>query len=111
MEANRVELSEKLKALMSECGETPHLYFQPPESVKLEYPCIVYHLRTFTSTYADDLPYKTNIGFDLTYITRDPDSKVPSKLVKMERMGFDRYYTADNLHHYAYTSTDTLKEV
>lgn len=111
MEGNRLELSEKLEAIMDECDETPHLYFQPPESVKMEYPCMVYHLRTMTSQYADDLPYMLSIGYDITYITRSPTSKVPVRMAKEPCFGFDRYYTADNLHHYAYTTTNTFKEV
>lgn len=110
MEVNRKELSAKLSSLMEECGEEPKLYFQPPESVKLEYPCIVYHLRTMTSQYAEDAPYKVNVGFDITYITRSPTSQFPAKIVKQPQIGFDRYYTSDGLHHYAYTFTDTMKE-
>lgn len=111
MEANRLELSDILSSIMEDCGEEPHLYFQPPESVKLIYPCIVYHLRTMTSKYANNQPYKVNIGYDITYITRSPTSKVPTRMVKEPLFGFDRYYTADNLHHYSYTTTNTLKEV
>ena len=111
MEVSRLDVSSVLEAAMRECGEEPHLYFQPPESVKLEYPCIIYHLRTMTSQYADDRPYSIAIGYDVTYITRSPTSKVPTRLVKEPLFGFDRYYTADNLHHYSYTTTNTLKEV
>lgn len=111
MEVNRQELSSLLSTVMEECGEQPHLYFQPPESVKMEYPCIVYHLRTMTAQYADNRPYTLAIGFDVTYISRSPTSEVPTRLAKEPLFGFDRYYRADNLHHYAYTTTNTLKEV
>lgn len=111
MEVNRLELSGILEGVMERCGEVPHLYFQPPESVKLEYPCIIYKLRTMTNSYADNAPYMTNIGYDITYITRSPSSKVPTEMVKEPMIGFDRYYTASSLHHYAYTFTNTLKEV
>lgn len=110
MEVNRQELSEKLKQIMWDSGETPKLYFQPPESVKLEYPCIVYHLRTMTSDYADDLPYRVAVGFDITYITRSPNSRVVTAITKLPYISFDRYYVSDNLHHYAYTFTSTMKE-
>lgn len=110
MEANRKELSSILSSVQERCGETPHLYFQPPESVKLEYPCILYRLRTMTNDYADNAPYRTVIGYDVTYITRSPVSEVPAELVKLPGFGFDRYYVSDNLHHYAYTASSTLKE-
>lgn len=111
MEANRQELSSRLKAVMEECGEEPHLYFQPPETVKLEYPCIIYRLSTLRNVYADDIPYNTRVSYDVTYITRSPTSTVPARLMKESLFNFSRYYTAENLHHYAYTTTNTLKEV
>ena len=111
MEGNRVELSNRLKELMIECGEEPHLYFQPPETVKLEYPCFIYKLSSPSSSYADNRPYVMSVSYDVTYITRAPNSVMPTKLMKEPRFRFSRYYTADNLHHYAYTSTNTLKEV
>lgn len=110
MEANRESLSEILHKALSDCGEDENVYFQPPETVKLKYPCILYKLRTLTSEYANDDPYHKMIGYDVTYITRDPKSKVPTKLLGLPQFAFDRYYTFENLHHYAYTTTSTLKE-
>ena len=110
MEVNRKELSDLLHQVMSDCGDDVNVYFQPPETVKLKYPCIIYRLRTMTSDYADDVPYHSTVGYDITYITRDPTSKVPVKLLSLPQFAFDRYYPFENLHHYAYTTTSTLKE-
>lgn len=111
MEVNRLELSDILSSVMEKCGEEPHLYFQPPESVKLEYPCIIYHMRNLDSRYANDRPYKIDVGYDVMYITRSPISKVPVELVKLPSFRYDRYYTSNGLYHYAYTTVNTLKEV
>jgi hypothetical protein len=111
MEVNRLELRDVLSSIMEDSGEEPHLYFQPPETIKLEYPCMVYHLKTLTSRKANDKPYHKIIGFDITYITRSPASSVPSRMLSEQYMNFDRYYTSENLHHYAYTYSNTLKEV
>lgn len=110
MEANRLALREKLSLLMRECGEEPHLYFQPDASMTLVYPCMVYHLKTLTTRKANDRPYFKTIAFDVTYITRSPASAVPTRMLSEQFMNFDRYYTSENLHHYAYTYTNTLKE-
>ena len=110
MEANRLELHAILENVMTSCEEVPHLYFQPPETVKLIYPCIIYRLATLTNDYADDDPYRSRISYDVTYITRSPQSTVPSAMVKLHKFAFDRYYVSDNLHHYAYVYTSTLKE-
>lgn len=111
MEANRLELRTKLASIMEQCGEEPKLYFQPDASMTLMYPCIVYHLKTMTTRMANDRPYHKTIAFDITYITRSPASSVPDRLLDEQYVVFNRYYTAENLHHYAYTYTDTLKEV
>ena len=111
MEVNRLELRAKLASIMEECGEQPHLYFQPDASVTLFYPCMVYHLKTMTTRKANDRPYHKTIGFDITYITRSPASAVPPRMLSEQYMNFDRYYTSENLHHYAYTYSNTLKEV
>lgn len=110
MEVNRLELHELLSSIMESEGESPNLYFQPPETVKLAYPCIVYRLAYMTSDYADDDPYRIRITYDITYITRSPTSKVPTDLARSHEFAFDRYYISDNLHHYVYRYTSTLKE-
>lgn len=111
MEANRLEVRGKLISIMEDCGEEPHLYYQPDASMTLQYPCMIYHLKTLTTRCADDLPYYKTIAFDITYVTRSPASKVPTRMLDEPQFFFDRYYTAENLHHYAYTTTSTLKEV
>lgn len=108
MEANRSMLRQKLIDAMVECGEEPHLYFQPDEKAKLSYPCFVYHLKTMGSRSANNKPYFSTIAFDVTYITRSSVSEVPAYLEVQPLFAFDRYYTAENLHHYAYTYTHTL---
>lgn len=110
MEANRLELSDLLQKVSADAGEHINLYHQPPENVKLEYPCIIYKLDNMPSNYADDRPYITTISYELTYITRSPVSEVPANLVKVPKMAFDRYYVYENLHHYTYKYTCTLKE-
>jgi hypothetical protein len=110
MEASRLALREILYDLMESCGETPRLYYQPNESFKMVYPCIVYHLRRMGKQNANNHAYIETIDFDVTYITRDTESKVPSSLNAMPMMVFDRYYTSENLHHYAYTYSNIVKK-
>lgn len=110
MEVNRLELHEILEEAMRSCGETPLLYYQSPETVKMAYPCIVYRLADLTAGYADDRPYLRTIRFDITYITRSPISKVPDALSLLPQFAFDRYYMFENLHHYAYNATFSTKE-
>lgn len=110
MEVNRIEVRNRLSDIMTECGEEPHLYFQPNESSRLTYPCMIYHLKTLTTRSANNRPYYNQVSFDITYITRSPVSDVPMKMLEDPMFSFDRYYTAENLHHYSYTTRDSIKK-
>lgn len=81
------------------------VYFQSPESVKMKYPCIVYNLAYIDTSHADDGSYITHYRYDVTYITRDPDDKNIENIKNLSAIKFDRYYSADNLHHYSYEIT------
>lgn len=76
-----------------------YCYFQPPESVKLHYPCIVYKRVSGDTQYADNLPYTFRLNYQITYIDKDPDSETIIELAKLPYCRMDRHYTADNLNH------------
>lgn len=97
--ARRLQLHEELCAIL----ESRNAYFQPPASVKLNYDpkgCIVYTLSKRDAIYADDIRYIGLDAYDVTFITRDPDSEIPELLLSSFRYAsHNRHYTADNLHH------------
>lgn len=97
--ASRLELQEKLEELLG----SRNVYFQPPESIKLSYPCIIYDLSNERVTYADNKAYHKKRIYTLMIIDKNPDSILLDKLhdTFMYCM-FVRSYTADNLHHYVY---------
>lgn len=81
----------------------PAVYFQPPPSVKLVYPCIVYVLDKIDTKHADDKPYLNKKGYSVTIIDKDPDSEIPNMFTNMPLCVFDRAYTADNLNHWVFS--------
>ena len=54
-------------------GEQCRCYFQPPESIKMNYPAIVYSLDDIDKTYANDGVYLSNRRYAVTVIDKDPD--------------------------------------
>jgi hypothetical protein len=86
-----------LQTLLETC--TPKVYFQPPASVQMEYPCIVYARDTGSTQFADDRPYRYDKRYSVTIIARDPDSDIPDKVAMLPKSVFNRHYTADQLHH------------
>jgi hypothetical protein len=96
--APRSELQELLKDLLG----SEHVYFQPPETVKLSYPCIIYERNRVNIRHANDKPYLHKKRYQVMIIDRDPDSEIPDKVANLPLCSFDRFFTADNLNHDVY---------
>lgn len=96
--ASRLELHE----LLCEILGTRNAYFQPPASVRMKYPAIVYSLDDVSINRADDRAYTSKNRYLVTAITDDPDSELISKLALLPLCRFNRYYVSDNLNHYVF---------
>lgn len=97
-------LLESAKGLaVNPATHRPAVYFQPPPSVKLVYPCIVYMLDKIDTSHADDKPYVNTKSYQVTIIDKDPDSEIPDMFLEMPLCSFDRSYTADNLNHWVFS--------
>lgn len=92
-----------LHAILTSIEGPTKVYFQPPASVHMEYPCIVYRRDDKWQTHADNKPYAGMTAYQVTVIDRDPDSEIPGRVAALERCSFDRFYTADDLNHDVYT--------
>lgn len=78
---------------------TPHVYFQPPNGLIMEYPCIRYERDGADAQYADNKPHRIDTRYMITVIDRDPDSAIPRKIAALPLCSFNRFFTADNLNH------------
>lgn len=85
------------KAIQEEAKK--HVFFQPPENLKLSYPCIIYSLSSGRTDFADNLPYTFSKRYSIAYIDKNPDSSIPDRIAQLPCCTFDRHYTADNLNH------------
>lgn len=93
--ANRLDLHNKLKALLG----SENVYYQPPESKKMEYPAIRYSKDDIESTFADDQSYMSSNKYTITVIDRMPDNPVIQKILGLPMSSFERHYVSDNLNH------------
>lgn len=77
-----------------------NVYFQPPPSLQMTYPCIRYSQKDVNTRYADDKKHTDHILYELVVIDYDPDRKLASKLYENLRYTtYDRDYIADNMYH------------
>lgn len=75
----RLELQAELQTLLGTeelSGTEARCFFQPPESIKMTYPCFVYSLQRPDIIRADNLIYRRVRSYSLTYLTRDPDDSL-----------------------------------
>lgn len=93
--ASRLDLHSKLEQLLG----SKNVYYQPPESMKIEYPAIIYRKQDIDTKNADDSTYLKNRCYGVTIIDRLPDNRCIDKLLEWPMCSYDRHYTADNLNH------------
>lgn len=89
----------KLQTLLEKLLGSRNVYYQPPESVKMEYPAIVYSKSNVKSTFANNAAYSLLRRYEITVIDRKPDNEVIDRLLNLPYCSFDRHYRSDNLNH------------
>ena len=93
--ASRLDLQSLLETLLG----SKNVYFQPPPSYKISYPCIVYSLKNIRSKFADNITYRYLKEYTVTVIDANPDSEIPEKVLNLKRASFDRRFSPDGLNH------------
>lgn len=96
---SRLELQNELEELLG----NENVYYQPPESKKIEYPAIIYSKAGIKTTRADNKLYNKINKYNLTVIDKKPDNPVIDKLLELPYCSYDRHYVADNLNHDVFT--------
>ena len=97
--STRLELHE----ILCDCLGSRNVYFQPPESIKMQYPAIVYSRDDIENEHANNGVYMQSTAYNIIVIDADPDSEVVTKVSRLPMCIFDRHYAADNLNHDSFT--------
>lgn len=92
--ASRLELHAELLKFL------PNVYFQPPSTITMTYPCIVYNKTSRMRHFANDVIYMSQQEYQITVIEKNPDSTVAESIEKgLPHCGINQYFTVDNLYH------------
>lgn len=97
--ATRLELQDRLEKLL----ESRHVYYEPPESLKMEYPAIVYSKNNIITVKTNNHIYKKDTRYTVIVIDKRPDNSVIDKLLDMPYCSHDRTYKSENLYHDVFT--------
>lgn len=103
MGEQRLKLDGILRRVLAESAGEVHLYYQPPVSLKMQYPCIRYELDRIRNTHANGHVYTQHPSYTVTVIDRSPDSAITAAVSMLDQCRHDRRFIADNLYHDVFT--------
>lgn len=96
MRRDRREFHERLVEILG----SRNVYFEPPESIKMVYPCIVYHRSPDEVVKADNRNYLIHTPYAVTYIHFSPDvDDIYDALENLDYSRHSRTYNSDGLRH------------
>lgn len=92
----RLELQAKLEAALG----SRNVYYQPPASVTMNYPAIVYSKAWIKNERANNVnDYMKTVRYSITVIDRRPDNPAIDAMLTWPYCVYDRHYISDNLNH------------
>ena len=89
----------ELHSLLATALGSENVYFQPPPSTTLVYPCVVYERDNNSTKHADNVPYVDTQRYQVTLIDKNPDSDVLDKLKKFPLSSYSRHFATSGLNH------------
>lgn len=99
-EEKRIKFHNKLKEVLG----NNNVYYNPPSTTKLQYPCIIYNLSDIRTNKANNNVYLLDHVYQVTLIgakvTDDTKDKI---LTEIPYSNFNRSYINNGLYHYVYT--------
>ncbi len=93
----------QIQTILEEVLGSKNVYFQPPASISMKYPCIVYGYDNDSSVHADSVRYLVRDRYSVTLITKDAyPSAILEELESLPYCAFSRKYSSDNLNHFSF---------
>lgn len=91
---NRIELHNILLTVL------PNVYFQPPNNLKMSYPCIVYKKSGIHTIRADNMIYNKTQEYQITIIDKNPDNTYADTILQLfPNVVLTGFFIFDNLNH------------
>ena len=69
----------------------------------MEYPAIVYNRDTVIERFAGNKKYTTVKRYQVTVISRNPDSLIPDRVSELPETSHERFFVKDDLNHDVFT--------
>lgn len=99
LETSRLKLHEEFYEKLG----IKNRYFQPPETIKMTYPAVVYDLYRLNQRFANDKSYRKLPCYSVQIISRSSNIDYISLMLdSFQYCSLERVYVADNLQHYSF---------
>lgn len=79
------------------------VYFQPPPTIKMEFPCIIYNRSNRQDFFSSDRIYLSMRQYLITVVDKNPDSLLPDKVLALPYCSYSTHFAVDGLNHDVYT--------
>lgn len=97
--ASRLTLQTTLETILG----SRNVYFQPPASVRINYPAIIYSRSNIDNSFANNGVYSQKTAYEVTFVDTNPDNPCIGTISRLPTCRFDSHYVADNLNHDVFT--------
>ena len=97
----RLELQQFLENSLG-FGDDHIAYQAPGDEKSLKRPSWYYRLSDMNEDFADNIHYKTSTCYELTHVSKDPDSKYVLTMRQWPMTRFLRSYVKDGLNHWVF---------
>lgn len=92
----------ELQVIFEELLGSDHVYFQPPEGYKIEYPAIIYNVAKEDFVFAGNNVQRINTRYEVKVIYKNPAEDMLTKMASLRFCSPDRSYRANGLYHDVY---------
>jgi len=104
MAGDRLVLHEKFIGILGTKGQPiSRVYFQPPSTITMEYPCIIYTRSKRKDFFSNNGLYLGMKQYLVTIVDKNPDSLLPDKVMAISYCSFNAHFAKDSLNHDVYT--------
>lgn len=76
-----------------------NVYYNPPETIKMQFPCIVYSLDYIEPIHANNQPYIDWTTYKIIVVSKIPDHPATRQIMQLPMTRFSTRYVRDGLYH------------
>lgn len=104
MAGKRTDLHDVFIGVLGTTDQSPsRVYFQPPATIELVYPCIIYKQDGRKNFFSNGKTYVKMNRYTVTVVDEDPDSEIRDKVLDLPFCSQNTSFAVDGLNHSVYT--------